>query len=157
MKQVGDEFAMRFKDSGIAKIATIESSGIAPAVMTSLAMGLPMVILKKQVSSIMKEGIIQTEVFSFTKNAPYLLTLKAQFIKPGERVLIIDDFLANGEAAFGAIRLVEQAGGQIAGIGAVIAKAFQNGIKRLRTAGYRVEALAPVKAMHESMIEFGED
>lgn len=157
MKQVGEEFAARFQDAGIEKIATIESSGIAPAVMTALTMNLPMVILKKQVSSIMKEGIIQTEVFSFTKNACYLLTLKAQFIQKGERVLIIDDFLANGEAAFGAIRLVEQAGGHVAGVGAVIAKAFQDGLKKLRAAGYRVEALAPVKFMRENTIEFGED
>ncbi len=157
MQQVGAEFALRFSNAGIEKIATIESSGIAPAVMTALTMGVPMVILKKQVSSIMKEGIIQTEVFSFTKNARYLLTLKGQFIRAGERVLIIDDFLANGEAAFGAIRLVEQAGGTVAGVGAVIAKAFQDGMKRLRAAGYRVEALAPVKAMRENTIEFGED
>jgi xanthine phosphoribosyltransferase len=157
MKQVGEEFAARFAGAGIGKIATIESSGIAPAVMTALVMNLPMVILKKQVSAIMKEGIIQTEVFSFTKNACYLLTLKSQFIKPGERVLVIDDFLANGEAAFGAIRLIEQAGGQVAGVGAVIAKAFQDGMKKLRAAGYRVEALAPVKSMRENTIEFGED
>ncbi len=157
MKQVGEEFAARFLDAGIEKIATIESSGIAPAVMTALEMNLPMVILKKQVSSIMKEGIIQTEVFSFTKNATYLLTLKEQFIEKGERVLVIDDFLANGEAAFGAIRLIEQAGGVVAGVGAVIAKAFQDGLTKLRTAGYRVEALAPVKAMRENTIEFGED
>jgi xanthine phosphoribosyltransferase len=157
MKQVGEEFARRFEGAGIEKIVTIESSGIAPAVMTALTMNLPMVIMKKQVSSIMKEGIIKTEVFSFTKNACYLLTLKSQFIKTGERVLILDDFLANGEAAFGAIRLVEQAGGRVAGVGAVIAKAFQDGLKKLRAAGYRVEALAPVKAMRENTIEFGED
>jgi xanthine phosphoribosyltransferase len=157
MLKVGQEFAARFSDAGIQRIVTIESSGIAPAVMTALTMNLPMVIMKKSVSSIMKEGIIQTEVFSFTKNSCYLLTLKAQFVPKGERVLIIDDFLANGEAAFGAIRLVEEAGGVVAGIGAVIAKAFQPGMKRLREAGYRVEALAPIKRMGENTIEFGED
>jgi xanthine phosphoribosyltransferase len=115
MLKVGEEFAARFADAGIGRVATIESSGIAPAVMTALTMNLPMVIMKKSVSSIMKEGIIQTEVFSFTKNSKYLLTLKAQFVPQGERVLIIDDFLANGEAAFGAIRLVEEAGGTVAG------------------------------------------
>lgn len=157
MRKVGEEFAARFSDAGIERIVTIESSGIAPAVMTALTMNLPMVIMKKSVSSIMKEGIIQTEVFSFTKNACYLLTLKAQFVPKGARVVIIDDFLANGEAAFGAIRLVEQAGGVVAGIGAVIAKAFQPGMKRLRAAGYRVEALAPIRRMGENTIEFGED
>lgn len=154
MKAVGEEFARRFADAGITRIVTIESSGIAPATMTALAMDLPMVIMKKSVSSIMKEGIIQTEVFSFTKNAPYLLTLKRQFIAPGDRVLLIDDFLANGEAAFGGIGLLEQAGAQVAGVGAVIAKAFQPGMRRLREAGYRVEALAAVSYMAEGVIEF---
>ena len=154
MRAVGDEFARRFKDAGITRIATIESSGIAPAAMTALAMDLPMVIMKKSVSSILKDGIIQTEVFSFTKNAPYLLTLKTDFIQPGDNVLLIDDFLANGEAAFGGIHLLERAGAKVAGVGAVIAKAFQPGMKKLRAAGYRVEALAPVKRMGEGFIEF---
>ena len=153
MKACGEEFARRFADAGITRVVTIEASGITPAAMTALTMDLPMVIMKKQVSSILKDGIIQTEVFSFTKNAPYLLTLKTDFIQPGDRVLLIDDFLANGEAAFGAIRLLEQAGARVAGIGAVIAKAFQPGIEKLRAAGYRVEALAPVSRMAEGVIE----
>jgi len=154
MKACGEEFARRFAGAGVTRIATIESSGIAPATMTALTMDLPLVILKKSVSSILKDGIIQREVFSFTKNAPYLLTLKAHFINPGDRVLLIDDFLANGEAAFGGIALLEQAGATVAGVGAVIAKAFQPGMDKLRAAGYRVEALAPVKAMSEGHIEF---
>jgi len=154
MKACGEEFARRFAGAGVTRIATIESSGIAPATMTALTMDLPLVILKKSVSSILKDGIIQREVFSFTKNAPYLLTLKAHFINPGDRVLLIDDFLANGEAAFGGIALLEQAGATVAGVGAVIAKAFQPGMDNLRAAGYRVEALAPVKAMSEGHIEF---
>ena len=154
MKACGEEFARRFADAGVTRIATIESSGIAPATMTALAMRLPMVIMKKSVSSILKDGIIQTEVFSFTKNTPYLLTLKTQFVTPGDRVLLIDDFLANGEAAFGGIRLLEQAGAKVVGVGAVIAKAFQPGMEKLRAAGYRVEALAPVSRMGEGFIEF---
>ena len=154
MKAVGDEFARRFADAGITRVATIESSGIAPAAMTALAMDLPLVILKKSVSSILKDGILQTEVFSFTKNAPYQLTLKKRFVQPGDRVLLIDDFLANGEAAFGGIRLLEQAGARVAGVGAVIAKAFQPGMRRLREAGYRVEALAAIRRMAEGVVEF---
>ena len=76
---------------------------------------------------------------------------------PGDKVLLIDDFLANGEAAFGAARLLHQAGAEIAGIGIVIAKAFQPGLKKLRAAGYRVEVLAPVIRMSENSIEFGEE
>ena len=154
MQEVGKEFARRFADAGITRIVTIESSGIAPAAMAALEMDLPLVILKKSKSSILKEGILQTEVFSFTKNAPYMLTLKPQFVHPGDRVLLIDDFLANGEAALGASNLLERAGAQVAGIGIVIAKTFQPGLKKLQEAGYRVEILAPVKRMAENLIEF---
>ena len=154
MQEVGREFARRFADAGVTRIVTIESSGIAPAAMAALEMDLPLVILKKSKSSILKEGILQTEVFSFTKNAPYMLTLKPQFVHPGDRVLLIDDFLANGEAALGASSLLERAGAEVAGIGIVIAKTFQPGLKKLQEAGYRVEILAPVKRMAENLIEF---
>jgi len=154
MKAIGEEFARRFADTGATRVVTIESSGIAPATMTALAMNLPMVIMKKSVSSILKDGIIQREVFSFTKNAPYLLTLKTDFVHPGDRVILIDDFMANGEAAFGGIALLEQAGARVVGVGTVIAKAFQPGMRKLRAAGYRVEALAPVSRMGEGFIEF---
>ena len=154
MNAVGQEFARLFADAGITRVVTIESSGIAPAAMAALAMNLPMVIMKKQASSILKEGVLQTEVFSFTKNAPYQLTLKTQFVHPGERVLLIDDFLANGEAALGGIRLLEKAGAKVVGVGAVIAKTFQPGMEKLRASGYRVEALAPVCRMAENVIEF---
>ncbi len=154
MKAVGEEFARRFANAGVTRIVTIEASGIAPATMTALAMNVPMVIMKKAVSSILSEGILQREVFSFTRNAPYLLTLKARFVRPDDKVLFIDDFLANGEAAFGAIALIEQASARVAGVGTVIAKAFQPGMRKLREAGYRVEALAPVSRMGEGFIEF---
>ncbi len=156
MRAVGNEFARLFKDAGVTRVATIEASGIAPAVMTAQALQTPLVILKKSTSSILKEGVIQTEVFSFTKNSSYQLTLKSQFVHPGDRVLLIDDFLANGEAAFGGIRLLEQAGASVAGVGAVIAKAFQPGMRKLRAAGYRVEALAAVKSLANGQISFGE-
>ena len=154
MQAVGEEFAARFADEAVDRVVTIESSGIAPAVMTALTMKKPMVILKKSKSSILQDGVLQTEVFSFTKNAPYQLTLKIQFVHPGERVLLIDDFLANGEAARGGIRLLEKAGAKVVGVGAVIAKTFQPGMEKLRASGYRVEALAPVCRMAENVIEF---
>ena len=157
MNEVGKEFARRFADAGITRVATIEASGIAPAAMAAMALDVPMVIMKKSVSSILKEGIIQTEVFSFTKNSSYNLTLKKEFVKDGDRVLLIDDFLANGEAGFGAIKLLKEAGAAQVDLGIVIAKAFQPGLKRLREAGYRVEVLAPVIRMSENSIDFGEE
>ncbi|MBP3409405.1 MAG: xanthine phosphoribosyltransferase [Clostridia bacterium] len=157
MQEIGKEFAARFADADITRVVTIEASGIAPAAMAAMALNVPLVIMKKSVSSILKDGILQTEVFSFTKNSSYQLTLKSEFIKKNDRVLLIDDFLANGEAAFGASRLLNEAGAYVAGIGIVIAKAFQPGLKRLRAAGFRVEVLAPVIRMNENLIEFGEE
>lgn len=157
MHEIGKEFARLFADAGITRIVTIEASGIAPAAMTAMEMKLPLVIMKKSPSSILNDGILQTEVFSFTKNKSYTLTLKKKFINKGDRVLLIDDFLANGEAAQGGSRLIEEAGAAVAGIGIVIGKCFQPGLEKLRAAGYRVEVLAPVKRMAKDCIEFIDD
>ena len=154
MAEVGRTLAEAAKGLGITRVITIESSGIAPAMMTAMTLGVPLVILKKSTSRILKDDVLQTEVFSFTKNAAYQLTLKKRFVLPGDRVLLVDDFLANGEAAFGGIRLLEQAGAHVVGVGAVIAKAFQPGMEKLRAAGYRVEALAAVTRLADGVIEF---
>jgi len=154
MQAIGAEFARRFAGEGITRVVTIESSGIAPAVMTALTLNVPLVILKKSVSRILQDDILQTEVFSFTKNSSYQLTLKRKYVQPDDRILIIDDFLANGEAGLGALRLIEQAGAKAVGLGAVIAKAFQPGMQKIRETGCRVEALAAVKHMAENVIEF---
>ena len=154
MQAVGEEFAARFADEAVDRVVTIESSGIAPAVMTALAMKKPMVILKKSKSSILQDGVLQTEVFSFTKNAPYQLTLKTQFVHPGERVLLIDDFLANGAALDGLITLIEGAGATVVGAGIAVEKAFQPGGARIRARGYRVESLAQITALEGNKISF---
>ena len=154
MYEIGGEFKRLFEKDGITRVVTIEASGIAPAAMTALQMGLPLVFMKKQASLIMKDGVLQTEVFSFTKQKSYQLSLKKEFIKEGDRVLFIDDFLANGEAARGAIRLIEQAGAQVAGIGAVICKRFQGGYQLLADASYHIEALASITEMGDGFIKF---
>ncbi|MBQ2433987.1 MAG: xanthine phosphoribosyltransferase, partial [Clostridia bacterium] len=146
MNEIGKEFARLFKNDGITKVVTIESSGIAPATMAAMHLGVPMVILKKAKSAILSDGVIQTEVFSFTKRTSYQLTLKGKFIDKGDRVLLIDDFLAQGEAAFGGANIIKRAGGEVVGIGTVISKNFQPGMDRLREAGYRVESLAQVRS-----------
>ena len=120
MKNIGNEFAEHFKGQGITKVATIESSGIAPALMTALALNVPMLILKKQPSKILNQDLYQTVVTSYTKGTSYELTLSKNFISENDHVLIIDDFLANGEAATGAIRLIRKAHATIAGVGILI-------------------------------------
>lgn len=154
MGEVGRAFAEAARDLQIDRVVTIESSGIAPAQMTAIALGVPLVILKKSASRILKDDVLQTEVFSFTKNSAYQLTLRPKYVRKGERVLLIDDFLARGEAACGAARLIEEAGAQVVAIGIVIEKAFQPGRALLDEKGYKVISLARVSKMGEGNIEF---
>ena len=154
MYEIGTEFKKYFEHHGVTKIFTIESSGIAPTVMTAMQMNLPMVTLKKQSSKILNGDVYQTTVHSFTIATDYELTLSKKYISHDDRILIIDDFLANGEAALGAIRLVEEAGAKVAGIGIVIEKSFQPGRKMLIEKGYEVYSLARVSKLDAGVIEF---
>lgn len=154
MKQIGEAFAAHFKDMGITKVVTIESSGIAPAFATALALNVPMVILKKQPSKILNDDLYQTVVTSFTKGTNYELTLCKKFISAQDHVLIIDDFLANGEAGTGAVRLLRKAKATVAGIGILIEKAFQPGRKKLSEQGIEVCSLARIGKLQQDTIEF---
>lgn len=154
MEEIGKDFADHFKDFGITRIFTIESSGIAPALMTAKFMDLPLVILKKQKSKTLKDDVIQTEVTSFTKNTTYELTLSRKFIKDDDKILLIDDFLANGEAAMGASRLISQTSAELSGIGILIEKTFQRGRKRLEDAGFHVYSQARIISMGDKFVEF---
>lgn len=154
MYNMGTYFKEYFKNHGITRILTIESSGIAPTAMTAMQMDLPMVILKKQQSKILNGNVYQTTVHSFTKGSDYELTLSKDYISKDDKVLIIDDFLANGEAALGAVRLVEEAGAKVSGIGIVIEKSFQPGRSKLEEKGYEVYSLARVKKLGKNLIEF---
>lgn len=156
MEEIGEEFAKYFADRGITRVVTIESSGIAPASFTALALGLPLVIMKKQTSRILKGDLLQTTVRSFTKGTQYELTVKREFLPAGEKILLIDDFLASGEAAFGVIHLAQQAGAEVAGIGIVIEKAFQSGHQRLADEGMYVYSLARIASMSADAITFAE-
>lgn len=154
MYEIGTYFKEYYKNHGITKIFTIESSGIAPTVMTAMQMELPMVTLKKQSSKILNGEVYQTTVHSFTKGTDYELTLSKNYISKDDNVLIIDDFLANGEAALGAARLVEEAGAKVGGIGIVIEKSFQPGRAILDEKGYDVYSLARIGKLGKGIIEF---
>lgn len=154
MRQIGEEFANHFKDHGITKVATIESSGIAPALMTAEALHVPMIILKKQPSKVLNEDLYQTAVTSFTKGTTYELTISSKFISESDHVLIIDDFLANGEAATGAIRLLRKAHATVAGIGILVEKSFQPGRDKLIEQGHEVYSLARIGKLAKDYIEF---
>ena len=154
MQMIGEEFASYFAPKAIDRIVTIESSGIAPAAFTAYALNVPLVVMKKQTSKITTGAQLSTTVHSFTKGTEYQLTVKKEFLPQGERVLFIDDFLASGEAAFGALKLFDQANAQIAGIGIVIEKSFQPGAERLKRAGIDLYSLARVQSMENGVISF---
>lgn len=154
MQEMGKDIAEHFKDRGITKIATIESSGIAPALMTSVAMDVPLIILKKQPSKILNQDLYQTVVTSFTKETNYELTLSKKYISDNDHVLIVDDFLANGEAATAALRLLRMSHATIAGFAVLIEKSFQPGREKLINQGIEVYALARIAKMAENYIEF---
>lgn len=157
MKEVGAEFARRYEGEGITKVLTIESSGIAPAIMTSLELGVPMIFARKHKSLTLKDDILVEKVYSFTKRETNEITVSKKFLFPEDRVLIIDDFLANGEAAFGLARIVEQVGAKVAGIGIVIEKSFQPGASLLQEAGYRVDSLVRIASLENGTISFVHD
>lgn len=156
MKGIGKEFAERFKDAQIDRIVTLESSGIAPAMMTALEMGIPFVFARKRKSLTLHDDLVEADVYSFTKQETNRISLSRRFVLPGERVLVIDDFLANGEAALGLTQLVEAAGAEIAGVGIVIEKSFQPGRDKLIERGYRVESLARIAKLEKDHISFVE-
>lgn len=157
MKTLGEEIAAHFTGKGITRVATIESSGIAPALMTAAALGVPLVILKKQPSKILNQDLYQTVVTSYTKGISYELTVSSHFMNENDHVLIVDDFLANGEAATGAIRLIRKSHATIAGMAVLIEKTFQPGRQKLEEQGIDVFALARISKLEPGVIRFVED
>lgn len=157
MKQMGEEIAKHFSGRGITKVATIESSGIAPALMTAAALNIPLVILKKQPSRILNQDLYQTVVTSYTKGSSYELTISSKYLDENDHVLIVDDFLANGEAATGAIRLIRKAHATIAGVAVLIEKSFQPGREKLLEQGIDVFALARIARMETGSVTFVEE
>ena len=155
MDLIGKEFADYFKSKNITKVVTIESSGIAPAYAAALKLDVPLVIFKKQSSAILDtETTIQTPVHSFTKNTDYTLMASKKYLSENDNILIIDDFLANGQAGLGAYRILKEAGCSVAGVGIVIEKSFQDGRKKLEDLGLDVYSLARISKISSEGIEF---
>ncbi|QHE53380.1 xanthine phosphoribosyltransferase [Pontibacillus sp. HMF3514] len=157
MQEIGQEFARRFKGENITKIITLESSGITPAVMTGLELGVQVVFARKSKSLTLQDGLITSSVYSFTKEERKEISISSDFIDENDRVLVIDDFLANGQAALGLMQMVAKANAQLVGIGIVIEKAFQNGGNKLRENDVRVESLAQISSMEKGKITFVEE
>jgi xanthine phosphoribosyltransferase len=157
MKEIGDEFANRYTNDIITKVLTIESSGIAPATFLGLAIGAPVVFARKRKSLTLSDNLYTSKVYSFTKNESNEISVSKDFISADDSVLIIDDFLANGEAVKGLLDIANQAGANVVGVGIVIEKGFQQGGKLLREQGLRIESLARIKSLANGKVEFFED
>jgi len=154
MKEIGHEFANRFSDQVITKILTIESSGIAPSVMLGLEIGAPVVFARKRKSLTLSDNLFSSKVHSFTKNETNDISVSRNFLNAEDNVLIVDDFLANGEAVKGLLDIAAQAGANVVGVGIVIEKGFQDGGKLLRQQGVRVESLAIIDSLEDGNVTF---
>ena len=151
MRQMAQELVKRFSNHNINKVITIEASGIAPAIMVGAYLNVPVLFAKKKTPSTM-ENMLQTEVFSFTKNRSYSVCVSGDYLSKDDRVLFIDDFLANGNAAIGIIDLINQAGATLEGMGFLIEKGFQSGGAELRRRGIHVESLAIIESLDNCTI-----
>jgi len=160
MVAMGKEYYQHFsKGKKVTKVLTIESSGIAVGLTTALEFGVPLVFARKKKSLTMNNDVYVSKVYSFTKQETNEITVSKKFLSADDHVLIIDDFLANGEAALGLASIVQQAGASLEGIGIVIEKAFQDGGQKLRNAGFHVHSLAQIIRLDhkKKKIEFREE
>ena len=151
MQKMAEELVRRFSTHDINKVITIEASGIAPAIMVGAILNVPVLFAKKKKPSTMQNMLV-TEVFSFTKGHSYTVCVSSDYLGKDDRVLFIDDFLANGNAAKGIIDLVSQAGATLEGMGFLIEKGFQEGGEELRGRGLHIDSLAVIDSLDDCKI-----
>ncbi len=154
MDRCGQEFAKRFASVGATKVLTAEISGIAPALTTALHLGIPVVYARKTKPITMPDQVYLTLAPSHTKGRMVELIISPEYLAHGEKVLIIDDFLASGATILGLIRLAEAAGAKVVGVGALIEKTFEGGREALKPLGLPVFALAAISSMDKGQIVF---
>ena len=144
---LGDEWYELFKNEGVTKILTIESSGIGLACIAAMRFNVPVVYAKKSRSAAIGTDFYSTKVVSYTHGQVYEVLVSKKYINPGDRILLIDDFLANGSALKVLINLAEMGGAKVVGAGVAIEKSYLKGGKDIRALGYRVESLAKIESM----------
>ncbi|HEY8890049.1 MAG TPA: xanthine phosphoribosyltransferase [Clostridium sp.] len=155
LNDIGGEFKERFDNREITKILTVEASGIGIACIVAQYFGnIPVVFAKKHEATNLDKDAYETDVFSFTKNKNYRIRTSKKYINKEDKILIIDDFLANGNAALGLIEIVRQAEASVVGVGIVIEKAFQHGRACIEKEGVKVESLAIIKSLQDNKIVF---
>lgn len=152
---MGREFASRFRDQGVTKVITLESSGISVAFAAALELGVPMVFARRKKTLLADPDALCERVPSFTKGIVTDIMVSRQYIQDNDRVLFIDDIIANGDAARGLIKIISRAGAELVGLGVVIEKSFQAGARTLREQDVRVESLVTISSLEDGRIHFG--
>lgn len=158
MEEVVNEFLNYFGDRKITKVITIEASGIAPAIMLAAKLKVPMLFAKKTEPSTLKnENRYESEVHSYTKGVTSNVIISKEYLDETDSVLIIDDFLANGQAALGLADIVQQSGAEVAGIGICIEKSFQKGHELIKEAGLDLFSICRIKSLEDGEVQFMEE
>ena len=157
MEQIAEEFKKRFDTSKVTLVLTAEASGIALATICARAMGVPMVFAKKAKSDNIEGGLYQSDIFSYTYKKKVTLLVSKDWIGADDKVLIVDDFMANGEAMRGLCDIVKAAGATLVGIGCAVEKGFQGGGDRLRAAGVNLKSLAIIESAEPGNIVFRDE
>ena len=152
MMEVGKEFKRLFAGEQIDKVLTCEASGIAPGVMTAYQLGVPMVFARKKKPSTLNDAVYWADVFSYTKKVNNKICVEEKFLHEGENILIIDDFVAHGEAVKGMVNIAKQAHCNIVGVGAVVAKTFQGGNDWVKDEGLLFEYLASITSFKDGQV-----
>ena len=154
MRSMAKEFRSRFDLSGLTLVLTVEASGIALATICAEEFGVPLVFAKKAKSDNIEGGLYKSEIYSYTYKKQVTLIVSSQWLSASDKVLIIDDFLANGEALRGLVEIVQESGAELLGIGVAIEKGFQPGGQKIRDAGIQLESLAIIESANETGIVF---
>ena len=154
MRSMAKEFKSRFDLTALTLVLTVEASGIALATICAEEFGVPLVFAKKAKSDNIEGGLYKSEIYSYTYKKQVTLIVSSQWLKATDKVLIIDDFLANGEALRGLVEIVQESGAELLGIGVAIEKGFQPGGQKMRDAGIHLESLAIVESANETGIVF---
>lgn len=154
MYEIGQEFARLFKERPVTKILTVEASGIAPAIMAGLVMNVPVLFARKKKPSTLDDMTYTAEVYSYTKKVTNTISVDSKFLSENDHVLIIDDFLANGQAVKGMLEICKQADVKVEGVGIVVEKSFQEGADWIKGQGIRLESLARISSFGNDTVHF---
>lgn len=157
MMEMGKDFAEHFKDAGVTRVLTLEVSGISMAMTAALHLGVPMVFAKKISSKTLSDDTYHSKVFSYTKKIEYDIRVDKRFVTSDDKILIIDDFLAKGQALHGLVDLCEQGGAEVVGMGIAIEKVFQGGGQEFRERGFDVYSLAMIDHFTEDGVVFSHE